>query len=114
MWSPAKGGDFRVVCRTLRRLAPKRDFVDLESDQPFRSGGGVFDLYAQDATGHCFARHNGLMQEDIPLEASLELRSMVSTNGGGMDVLGVDTKTNSKVRSDQAGRDGADGDRRRD
>ncbi len=65
----------------------------------FRAGGSVFYLYAQGANGKFFARHNGLMQEDIPVDASLELLSMVTTNAGGMDVVGVDNKTNSKVRA---------------
>jgi hypothetical protein len=69
------------------------------SGLPFRAGGGVFYLYAKGANGHFFARHNGVAQQDIPVSADLEVLSMTATNAGGLDLVGVDNKTNSKVRA---------------
>ncbi len=66
---------------------------------PFRAGGGVFYLFAQGANGQFFARHNGHVQENIPLDAALELLSMTATSAGGLDLVGVNNTTNSKVRA---------------
>lgn len=65
---------------------------------PFRSGGGVFYVLSKDASGQHFARHNGLTQQDIPMSASIELLRMEATSAGGLDFVGVDNSTNSKVR----------------
>lgn len=66
---------------------------------PFRSGGGVFYVMAKNATGPFFARHNGLVQQNIPLSPSIEVLSMDATTAGGLDIVGVDNQANSKVRA---------------
>ncbi len=66
---------------------------------PFRVGGGVFYLLGKGASGRFFARHNGLIQQDIPLSPNIELLSMSATTSGGLDIVGVDDTTNSKVRA---------------
>ncbi len=69
------------------------------SGLPFRAGGGVFYLFGKGANGPTFARHNGLVQTDIPLSPSIELLNMSATTSGGLDIVGVDNTTNSKVRA---------------
>jgi hypothetical protein len=66
---------------------------------PFRSGGGVFYVLAKGASGQFFARHNGLVQHNIALGASIEVLSMAATAAGGLDLVGVDNQTNSKIRA---------------
>jgi hypothetical protein len=65
---------------------------------PFRSGGGAFYVFSKDNNGQHFARHNGLTQQVIPLSSSIELLMMNATSAGGLDFVGVDNSSNSKVR----------------
>jgi hypothetical protein len=63
-----------------------------------RSGGGKFYLLSQRASDRLVTRHDGLSQQDIPLDPSLELLSMTATADGGLDLVAVDNASNTKVR----------------
>lgn len=64
------------------------------------SGRWVF--IANSGTGFKFVRHDGLSQQDIPLEANLDVRSFTVSSTGAIDFLGVRTATSEKVRGSVA------------
>ena len=72
---------------------------DVVGGLPFRAGGGVFYLFAKGTASPFFARHNGLIQQDIALDPAIDLLSMTATKAGGLDMVGVDNTTNTKVRA---------------
>ena len=64
------------------------------------SGRWVF--IANSGTGFTFVRHDGVSQQDLPLEPNLDVRSFTVSSTGAIDFLGVRTATSEKVRGSVA------------
>jgi len=62
------------------------------------SSGGKFYLLSQRPAGRLVTRHDGLSQQDIPLDSSLEVLSMTATSDGGLDLVAFNGANNTKVR----------------
>jgi len=63
---------------------------------------GRWVFIADSGAGFKFVRHDGVSQEDIPLEANLDVRSFTVSSTGAIDFLGVRTATRDKVRGSLA------------
>lgn len=59
---------------------------------------GRWVFIANTGTGFKFVRHDGVSQQDIPLEANLDVRNFTVSPTGAIDFLGVRTATAEKVR----------------
>jgi hypothetical protein len=65
-------------------------------------GTGQAVFFGSTAAGYEFIRHDGLTQQDIPLEANLELWRVTIGANGAIDFLGIRTDTQEKVRGSVA------------
>jgi hypothetical protein len=65
-------------------------------------GSGQAVFLGSTASGYEFIRHDGLTQQDIPLEANLELWRVTIGSSGAIDFIGVRTDTQEKIRGSVA------------
>lgn len=63
---------------------------------------GRWVFIANSGTGFKFVRHDGVSQQDLPLEPNLDVRSFTVSSTGAIDFLGVRTVTSEKVRGSVA------------
>jgi hypothetical protein len=65
---------------------------------PMRLAPGMLVLFAGTGSGYKFLRHDGLTQQDIPLEANVEPSSFIVGGDGAIEFFGVRTTTNERLR----------------
>ncbi len=78
-------------------------FTDLErtldvGGLPFRFAPQIIALFGTDGTNLKFIRHDGLAQQDIPIDAAYELHGFGLSPGGAIDFLALDTTSGSLLR----------------
>jgi hypothetical protein len=65
---------------------------------PMRLAPGLLVLFASTGSGYKFLRHDGLTQQDIPLEANVEPSSFIVGSDGAIEFFGVRTTTREQLR----------------
>jgi hypothetical protein len=67
------------------------------------SGGALFPVggrlvfIAASGTGYKFVRHDGVTQQDIPFDATIDVRRFSVSASGAIDFFGVRTDTQEKL-----------------
>jgi hypothetical protein len=105
MFSAADKALLRVIAdgAILTTLAPTpltgvTRVLGLDSTSTIYPHGGYWVFIAETASGYEFVRHNGITQQDIPFDSTLDIRSFTVSSDGAIDFLAVRTDTQEKVR----------------
>jgi hypothetical protein len=72
--------------------------LGLDSTSTIYPHGGYWVFIAETASGYEFVRHNGITQQDVPFDSTLDIRSFTVSSDGAIDFLAVRTDTQEKVR----------------
>ena len=81
---------------TLIPLEGVDRFLDV-GGLPMRFAPGIMVIMTGDGATHKFVRHDGVAQQDIPLDADIDLLGYTVSTGGGINFLGISISANEKI-----------------